>query len=106
MIGKPAQVGRGTLWSGIFSFPFFVITGSIGLIAYLLNPSLDTANAAIPFVMGEVLPIGIKGLVVAGIISVSMSSADSFLNSAAVCLTHDVVKPLRQTPLSDRAELL
>ncbi len=106
LIGKPRAVGRGTVWSGIFSIPFFLITGSIGLIAVLLEPNLSSSNHAIPYVIGAVLPLGIKGLVVAGIISVSMSSADSFLNSAAVCFTHDVVNPLRRKPLSDRKELM
>lgn len=106
MIGSPKNVGRGTLWSGIMSIPFFLITGLIGLVALAMTTDLESANLAIPFVVAEAVPIGLKGIVVAGILSVSMSSADSFLNSAAVAFSHDVVKPLRsRNPLSPSAEL-
>jgi SSS family solute:Na+ symporter len=35
-----------------------------------------------------------------------MSSADSFLNSAATCFINDLVTPIRRTPLPERQELL
>lgn len=105
MIGRSVMhTARGTLWSGLFSIPFFAISGGIGLVALTLAPDLDP-NMALPYVIQQALPIGLRGLVVAGIISVVMSSADSFLNGAAVCLTSDVVLPLRKTPLSERAQL-
>lgn len=106
LIGKDAKaVTRGTLWSGLFSIPFFFITGSIGLVALVLAPDLNP-NLAIPFVVESVLPVGIRGLVVAAIISVVMSSADSFLNSAAVSFSNDIVKPLSSQPMPVKQELL
>ncbi|MBI9078002.1 MAG: sodium:solute symporter family protein [Desulfatibacillum sp.] len=106
MIGRTSrQTARGTLWSGLFSFPFFAITGCIGLLALAMNPGLDP-NLALPYVIQEALPIGLKGLVVAGIISVVMSSADSFLNGAAVSLVSDMILPLRKKSLGDRKTLL
>ncbi len=105
-IGKNSRdTTAGTLLSGLFSIPFFAVTGAIGLAALALKPDLD-ANLALPFVINEVLPIGLKGLVVAGIISIVMSSADSFLNSAAVAFTNDLVNPLRRRPLTERQELV
>lgn len=106
MIGKPRDVSRGTLLSGIFSIPFFAITGCIGLVALAMNSGLEHTNHAIPYVVNEAVPWGIKGLVIAGILSVSMSSADSFLNSTSVCLSNDVIKPLRRVPLTMKQELL
>ncbi len=105
MIGDPAKVARGTLYSGLLSFPFLAITGCVGLVALVLVPDLENTNQVIPYVVAHYLPVGLKGLVVAGIISVVMSSADSFLNSAAVAFCHDIVQPLRKKPLSDRAAL-
>ena len=99
-----AHAARGTLWSGIFSIPFFVLTGLIGLVALGLEPNLN-ANLAMPYTVSEVLPIGIKGLVVAAIISITMSSADSFLNSAGVALTHDIIVVLKKKQLSERQKL-
>ncbi|MCP4257033.1 MAG: sodium:solute symporter family protein [Planctomycetes bacterium] len=105
LIGKDARhTARGTMLSGVFSIPFFAITGAIGLIALALDPKLDP-NLAMPHVIGTVLPIGIRGVVIAGVISIVMSSADSFLNGAATCCINDIVKPLRKNPLSEQREL-
>ena len=96
---------RGTFMSGVFSIPFFAISGSLGLVALALNPQIDP-NQAIPYVVQSTLPIGLRGLVIAGIIAVVMSSADSFLNSASVAFVNDIVNPLRKEKLSERRGLL
>ncbi|MHC5075894.1 MAG: sodium:solute symporter family protein [Planctomycetota bacterium] len=104
-IGKDAtHTARGTMLSGIFSVPFFAITGVIGLVALTLDPKLDP-NLAMPYVIRTVLPIGIRGIVIAGVISIVMSSADSFLNAAATSCVNDLFKPLRKNPFSERQEL-
>ena len=88
-----------------FSIPFFAVTGLLGLIAYKLDPTMN-ANQALPNAVKMILPVGLKGLVIAGVISIIMSSADSFLNSAAVGFTHDVVKPLWGEGMTNRRELV
>lgn len=94
LIGRDfKETAKGTLWSGLLSIPFFVLVGIIGLIALTLNPDLDS-NLALPYVINTVMPVGLKGLAIAGMMAVVMSSADSFLNSAAISATHDVIKPL------------
>jgi len=98
------QTAKGTLWSGLFSIPFFVVTGLIGLVALTINPELNP-NLALPFVIKTVLPIGLKGIVVAGMISIVMSSADSFLNAGAVAFSHDVLKPLGKKTMTTKQEL-
>lgn len=95
-VGKDSShTAKGTLWSGLFSIPFFAITGMIGLVALAMKPDLNP-NLSLPYVVQQVLPVGIQGLVVAGIISVVMSSADSFLNSASVAFTNDIVEPFKK----------
>lgn len=101
---KPGEAAKGTFWSGILSIPFFIVTGFIGLVALALEPDLN-ANLAIPYTVSHVLPMGIKGLVVAAIISITMSSADSFLNSAGVALTNDVIIPLKKQEFSEKQKL-
>jgi SSS family solute:Na+ symporter len=98
------HIQNGTLWSGLFSIPFFAMTGGIGLIALTLKPDLDP-NLSMPFVIKEVLPVGLCGVVIAGVISIVMSSADSFLNAASVSFTNDVVSPLAKTRINTRHEL-
>jgi SSS family solute:Na+ symporter len=53
-------------------------------------------------VIQQVLPVGIRGFVVAGIISVVMSSADSFLNSASVAFTNDIVAPFKKEKIQGK----
>jgi SSS family solute:Na+ symporter len=105
MTKDPTQTARGTMLSGIFSIPFFAITGAIGLVALSLDPKMNP-NLAMPNVIRTVLPVGLRGLVIAGVISIVMSSADSFLNGAATCFINDLLKPLRKNPIPQKIELL
>lgn len=98
------ETAKGTLWSGLLSIPFFLLIGVVGLTALTLNPSLDP-NLALPYVINTVMPVGLKGLAIAGMMAVVMSSADSFLNAAAISITHDVLKPLSRQAISAKAEL-
>ena len=100
----PKHTIKGTFWSGLLSIPFFAITGMIGIVALALKADLDP-NLAMPYVIKTVLPLGLRGIVVAGIISIVMSSADSFLNAASVAVTHDIMRPLARGRLTKRAEL-
>jgi SSS family solute:Na+ symporter len=101
-VGKnSSHTAKGTLWSGLFSIPFFAITGMIGLVALVMNPDLNP-NLSLPYVIQQVLPVGIRALVVAGIISVVMSSADSFLNSASVAFTNDIVEPFKKKKMQGK----
>lgn len=105
LIGKDIyHIARGTLWSGLFSIPFFAITGCLGLVALALQPDLNP-NLAVPYLVKTVLPAGVVGIVIASIICVVMSSAESFLNAASVAFTNDIVKPLVKNPLSTSQEL-
>jgi len=105
MARDATHTARGTMLSGIFSIPFFAVTGVIGLVALSLDSKMDP-NLAMPSVIRTVLPVGLRGFVIAGVISIVMSSADSFLNGAATCCINDVVKPLRRNPMSKQRELL
>jgi len=98
------RIERGTLWSGIFSIPFFAFTGGIGLVALAMEPGLDP-NLSMPYIIQSVLPEGLRALVIASLISVVMSSADSFLNSASIALVNDIINPLRGVPLASRTGL-
>jgi SSS family solute:Na+ symporter len=106
LIGKNfKETAKGTLWSGLLSIPFFLLVGVIGLIALIMNPSLNP-NLALPYVINTVMPEGLKGIAIAGMMAVVMSSADSFLNAAAISITHDVLKPLQKNHFSPKAELM
>jgi SSS family solute:Na+ symporter len=68
-----------------------------------LNPAMNP-NLAMPETVKMVAPIGLAGLIIAGMISIVMSSADSFLNASSVALVQDVWKPLsRKVPTEEQS---
>ncbi|MDF2965880.1 MAG: sodium:solute symporter family protein [Rickettsiaceae bacterium] len=81
---------------------YHLVAGLIGLVAYALNPEL-TSNHAIIFIIDQYLPVGMKGVAVIGMLSVIMSTADSYLNAGAVSFVHDSIKPL--VNISEKTEL-
>ncbi len=104
LIGKsPAQTARGTIISGVFSMPFFLITAGVGLAARALSVT-DNAAAAMPDLIAAILPTGLRGVMMAAMVSIILSAADGFLNGAAVSLTCDTVLALWPS-LSDKKQL-
>lgn len=94
LLGRtPAVTARATVLSGAFAVPFFAITGLIGLCAFALNPRGDAATV-MPQMILTVLPVGVRGLVMAAMVSIILSAADGFLNGATVGLVCDTVVPL------------
>ena len=105
LIAKDAKkTARGTMASALLSVPVFLLCGTLGLIAHKLDPTLES-TLALPFVIKTVLPVGLKGLAIAGLIAVVMSSADSFLNAASIAFIHDIVRPLRSKSRAPKREL-
>lgn len=104
MAKDKAQIRSTLRWSALIEMPFFLVVGLIGLIAVATNPDYDP-NMAFPHLVNTILPVGLKGLAIAGLLSVVMSTADSYLNAAGITLVHDVVKPLWKGDLEDKDEL-
>ena len=84
----------GVMLAGLLKFlPYFImIVPGIIAISLFADQPLDTGDQVIPFVINEVLPVGIRGLVLAGLISAIMSSVDSTLNSASTLIVMDFIK--------------
>ncbi|MGF1475289.1 MAG: sodium:solute symporter [Geminicoccaceae bacterium] len=64
-----------------------------GVMAIRLFPDLPNPDMVFPTLVTEVLPVGITGLVLAGLVAAIMSSVDSTLNSASTLVVHDFVEP-------------
>ncbi len=106
LIGKTVrETKKGTFWSGILSVPFFLVVGFIGVIAFVLAPDLPS-YLALPHVIQVVMPVGLKGLAIAAMLAIVMSSADSFLNSTSIAMTNDLLLPLRLKPKNPNQELM
>jgi SSS family solute:Na+ symporter len=90
---------RGTIFAGYLKLlPLFIFVVP-GVIAYALAQSgqlqLDRPDAALPMLVATLLPEGIRGLVVAGLLAALMSSLSSVFNSCSTLITWDVYRKLR-----------
>jgi len=77
----------------IFSSTLYLTIMLVGLAGAVIYPHLS-GTYVVPTLINNLLPIGIKGLTVAGLIAVTMATIDSFLHAAGLTLTHDVMKPI------------
>ncbi|QQS35394.1 MAG: sodium:solute symporter [Ignavibacteriales bacterium] len=83
---------RGTLVAAFLKvLPIFVLVLP-GLIAVALYPEISGDEAYAALVAGDLLPVGIKGLVVAGLLAAIMSSLAGAFNSTAILFTNDFYK--------------
>jgi SSS family transporter len=98
---RRALVGSGVLV--ILQFALFLLVGTALWAAGADNPDL-AGDALYPTFAVARLPIGISGLVVAGLLAAAMSTVSSSLNSLASAATHDFYAPLRHR--SDPRHLL
>lgn len=84
---------------------FYLVCLQIALSVYSINPTLNP-NTVLYYVINNYLPIGIKGLGIAGVLAVIMSSADSYLNASSVAIISDVINPLRENKLTNKQEVI
>lgn len=94
-----ADARRGTIFAGYLKLlPLFLFVLP-GVIAYALvqqgRISLAAPDQALPTLVGALLPAGLRGLVVAGLLAALMSSLSSVFNSCSTLVTWDVYKELR-----------
>ena len=92
---------KGALFAGYLKllpvFLFFLP----GVIAYallqkgMISFSLDNADQALPVMITEFLPTGLKGLAIAGLLAALMSSLSSAFNSCSTLLTIDFYQKFR-----------
>ncbi len=104
LIGKtPKSTARGTILSGVFSMPFFLVTAGVGLTARALGIEQNAASV-MPDLILRILPFGLRGLLMAAMASIILSAADGFLNGATTGLVCDTILP-RHPHMSDKAQL-
>ena len=76
-----------------FDPAFQIMILFIAFSALILYPHLEEQHV-IPHIINTLLPVGLKGMAIAGLLAVSISSIDSYLHAAGLTFIHDVVKPL------------
>ena len=84
---------RGSLLAALLKIlPVFILVLP-GLIAVILYPGIKGDDAYPTLLAGDLLPVGIKGLVLAGVLAAIMSSLSSVFNVASALYTNDIYKP-------------
>jgi SSS family transporter len=87
-----------TAWMGVFGSLLFFIVGASLYVFYKTHPDrLDPimkTDAVFPLFISHELPIGIAGLVVAGIFAAAQSTISTSMNSTATALVTDFCMPL------------
>lgn len=87
------QARRGAIFGGYLKLTPVFIFLIPGMIAFALNQKglmpLASSDAAFPTMVSYLLPIGLKGVVVGGLLAALMSSLASLFNSSATLFTVD-----------------
>lgn len=91
-----AHARWGALFAGFLKLPVLYIMVLPGVLAGVFLPGLENGDAVFPMLVTTLLPAGLAGLVMAGLLAAIMSSIDSTLNSAATLLTMDFLQPERR----------
>jgi SSS family solute:Na+ symporter len=67
-------------------------TAAPGMIYFAMNPALPDHNAAYTSVVAELIPAGLRGLVVAAVIGAIMSTISGLVNSTSTMVTLDLFR--------------
>lgn len=86
---------RGTIFAGFLKIlPVFVLVLP-GIIAFYLSNGSVSGDKAYPWLVTNLLPTGLKGLVIAGLLAALMSSLSAMFNSTSTLLTIDIYKKIK-----------
>ncbi|MEM7055480.1 MAG: HD domain-containing protein [Bacteroidota bacterium] len=94
LMGKSQrQLRNQFLTLSVFSPVLYLALMLLGLAGLVLYPSL-AGTQVVPQIINDLLPVGLKGLAITGLLAVTMSTVDSFLHATGITFVHDIVKPL------------
>ncbi len=93
--------GQGFVMAGIFSLFWFTMMATAGIVARQILGSASNTDGVLIQLAHSVLPSGLLGLFLVALAAIVMSTQESLLNAASVCLTRD----LMPSKWSDRKQL-
>ena len=95
----------GMVW-GVGLAPMFMVAAAVGVIGLVQwGGQIANPEQLYPVVIGSMLPVGIKGLVLAGLLSAFMSTFSATVNAGASYLVHDLYRK-HVRPNSDERHLI
>ncbi len=100
---KSLDHGRwGSIFAGFLKLPILFIMVLPGTMAILLYPDLQSPDMVFPTLVADLMPIGIRGIILAALVAAITSSVDSILNSCSTLVTMDFIKPSKPD-ISDKS---
>ncbi len=85
----------GALFAGLLKLPNLFILILPGVLATVLYPDLDNPDLVFPMLAFDLLPIGLRGFMLAVLAAAMLSSLEAILHSASTLFTMDFVQPAR-----------
>lgn len=80
------QLQRVFNFTGFLLIPLFVMIILIGFMVYTENPNLEL-DTVLFYYIERYLPVGVIGLMIAGLLAIIMSTQDSFLNTTSTIIS-------------------
>ena len=86
MLNNPKQISQITYLFVFVAAALALMSACIAFTAIQIFPDIEP-NFIIPKVINDFIPIGLRGIAMAGVIAVIMSTADSVLNTSGIIIT-------------------
>jgi SSS family solute:Na+ symporter len=98
-----ARVARfAYVYTGVNYLVFGLCVMGMGMIARVLLPALPHQDEALPALIREVLPHGLRSFFLTAILATTMSTASAWLAASASLLVQDLYEPLSGRRLAER----
>ena len=93
----------GVVFAGFMKIVLPLLVVIPGIVAFKLFPGLSDKDQAFPLLVRELVPVGLSGIVMAGLASGMLSHISSVLNSSSTVFTMDLYKPFQDWRLRGQA---
>lgn len=94
LIGKNLpQIKKAFIISAFLYLAILLSTCWISFLVLDVNDHLES-NQVLGFIINSYAYPGLKGLIIIGVIAMAMSTADSYLNTSSILISHDICEPL------------
>jgi Na+/proline symporter len=87
------QLRNKFLFISIFDHFFQLTIMLMALGCIVIYPNIKGTDIMTKIIQ-DIMPVGFKGLVTAGVLGICMSTLDSYLHIAGVTIVHDVIRPI------------
>lgn len=97
-----SEAQKGLAFAGYLKLIIPLVVVIPGIAAFVLQADINRYDEAYPWLLGNLVPTGIKGLAFAALIAAALSSLSSMMNSTATIFTLDIYKPFINKDASEK----